>query len=104
MIKKQHMIPVPNLELVLIIPEEVEGTMKMGDKELEKSEIQKENERKAQSRGTVFAVGEKVVFPAKGDFVSFYRAASTPVPVGDTIYLSINQGNVLCKFVTNVEG
>jgi len=98
------MIPVPNLELVLIIPEEIEEKMKLGDTELEKSEIQKENERKSQSRGTVFAIGEKVVFPDKGDFVSFYRAAATEVKEDGIVYFSVNQGNVLCKFVTNVEG
>lgn len=96
------MIPVPNLELVLIIPEKIEETMKLGDTELQKSETQKENEKKAQSRGTVFAVGDNVEFPAKGDYVSFYRAAATPITGTD--YLSINQANVLCKFETNVEG
>lgn len=98
------MIPVPNLELVIIIPEKVEDTMKVGDKELEKSEIQKENEKKVQSRGTIFAVGENVEFWQKGDLVSFYRAASTEIKEGDKVYLSINQANVLCKFISHVEG
>lgn len=98
------MIPVPNLELVIIIPEKIEETMKMGDKDLEKSEIQKENERKAQTRGTIFAIGGKVEFWEKGDLVSFYRAASTEIKEDGTVYLSINQANVLCKFVTHVEG
>lgn len=95
------MIPVPNLELVLIIPEKVEDTMRLGDVDLEKSEIQKENEKKAQTRGTVFAVGEAVDFWQKGDLVSFYRAASTEIKEDGIVYLSINQANVLCKFVTN---
>lgn len=97
------MIPIPNLELVLIIPEKIEEKMKLGDKELEKSEAQKENERKAQTRGTIFAVGDKVEFWQKGDYVSFYRAASTPVPEDGVDYLSINQQNVLCKFVTDAK-
>lgn len=96
------MIPVPNLELVLIIPEKVEDTMKLGEVDLEKSEIQKENEKKAQTRGTIFAVGDEVEFWEKGDLVSFYRAASTEVKEDGIVYLSINQANVLCKFVTNV--
>lgn len=96
------MIPVPNLELVLIIPEKIEEKMKFGDKELEKSDIQKENEKKAQTRGTIFAVGGNVEFWEKGDLVSFYRAASTEIKEDGEIYLSINQANVLCKFVSNV--
>lgn len=96
------MIPIPNLELVLIIPEKIEETMSLGGKELEKSEIQKENEKKAQTRGTIFAVGDNVEFWEKGDLVSFYRAASTEIKEDGIIYLSINQANVLCKFVTNV--
>lgn len=96
------MIPVPNLELVLIIPEKVEDTMKLGEVDLEKSEIQKENEKKAQTRGTIFAVGDEVEFWEKGDLVSFYRAASTEIKEDGIVYLSINQANVLCKFVTNV--
>jgi len=97
------MIPVPNLELVFIIPEEVEDTMKLGDKDFEKSEIQKENERKAQTRGTVFAIGNKVEFWEKDDLVSFYRAASTEIKEDGVVYLSINQANVLCKFVANAQ-
>lgn len=96
------MIPIPNLELVLIIPEKIEEKMKLGDKELDKSDIQKENEKKAQTRGTIFAVGDNVEFWEKGDMVSFYRAASTEIKEDDVVYLSINQANVLCKFVTNV--
>lgn len=97
------MIPVPNLELVLIIPDEVEETMKLGGKDLEKSEIQKENERKVQSRGTVFAVGANVEFPEEGDFVSFYRAAATEVKEDGVVYFSINHANVLCKFLTHAK-
>lgn len=96
------MIPVPNLELVLIIPEKIEETMSVGGKELEKSEIQKDNEKKVQSRGTIFAVGEAVDFWEKGDWVSFYRAAATEIKEDGVVYFSINQANVLCKFVTNV--
>lgn len=95
------MTPVPNLELVLIIPEKIEDTMKVAGKELEKSEMQKDNEKKVQSRGTIFAVGDSVEFWQKGDLVSFYRAASTEVKEDGVVYLSINQANVLCKFITN---
>lgn len=97
------MIPIPNLDLVLIIPEKLEETMKMGDKELEKSEAQKQNEKKAQNRGVVFAIGERVEFPAVGDLVSFYRAAATEITEDGAVYFSVNQGNVLCKFVTHVQ-
>lgn len=97
------MIPVPNLELVLIIPDEIEDKMKIGGKELEKSEVQKENERKAQSRGTIFAVGESVEFWENGDKVSFYRAAATEIIEDGKSYFSINQSNILCKFVTDVK-
>lgn len=98
------MIPVPNLELVLIIPEKIEDTMEVGGKELVKSGIQKENEKKVQSRGTVFAVGTNVEFPEKGDFVSFYRAAATEVTEDGVVYFSINHANVLCKFITHAKG
>jgi hypothetical protein len=100
------MIPVPNLELVIIIPDKVKDTMKISpETELEKSEIQKENEKKKQNRGIVFAVGDDVKFPKKGDYVSFYRAAATEIPVPDSneVYLSVNQVNVLAKFETHVE-
>lgn len=98
------LIPVPNLELVLIIPEKLEETFKLGDKEAEKSESQKENERKVQNRGTVFAVGDDVRFWEEGDFVSFYRNAATEIKEDGKVYFSIDQRNVLCKFKTHVEG
>lgn len=98
------MIPVPNEELVLIIAEKVENTMKIAGKELEKSETQKDNEKKVQNRGTVFAVGDKVGFWKKDDFVSFYRAAATEITEDGIVYFSIHQANVLVKFVANVEG
>lgn len=97
------MIPVPNLELVLIIPQKVEDTMKLGDKELQKSEAQKENEKRAQTRGTIFAVGDSVEFWKKGDFVSVYRTAVTEITEDGIEYFSINQQNILCKFVSNVQ-
>lgn len=96
------MIPIPNLELVLIIPEKLEDTMDLGGTKLEKSETQKENEKKAQNRGTIFAVGDDVKFWKKDDFVSFYRAASTEVKEDGKVYFSINQQNILCKFVSHV--
>jgi co-chaperonin GroES (HSP10) len=98
------MIPVPNLELVLIIPEKLEETVKMGDSEIVKSDIQKENEKKAQNRGTIFAVGDEVKFWQKDDFVSFYRNAATEITEDGTRYFSINQQNILCKFVKHVKG
>jgi hypothetical protein len=98
------MIPVPNLELVLIIPEKISDTMKAGNVELEKSEIQKEKEKRAQTRGTIFAVGEKVEFWKKGDLVSVYRAAVTEITEDGVEYFSINQQNILCKFVSHVQG
>lgn len=101
---KNKMIPVPGPELVLIIPEKIEGTMKFGDKELEKSETQKENEKRAQTRGTVFAVGDNVEFWQKGDLVSVYRGAVTEITEFGVEYFSINQQNVLCKFVSDVQG
>jgi len=92
------MIPVPNLELVLIIPEALDTRE---DKKVIMSEIEKDNAKKLQNRGTIFAVGDNVEFWQKGDFVSFYRNAATEIKEGDDVYFSINQGNILCKFVTN---
>lgn len=98
------MIPVPNLELVLIIPDEIEKTMKLGGKELEKSEAQKDNEKRAQTRGTIFAIGDEVRFWKKGDYVSVYRGAVTEITEDGVEYFSINQQNILCKFETHVQG
>jgi hypothetical protein len=97
------MIPVPNLELVLIIPEKIEDTIDLGDTKLEKSDAQKENEKKAQNRGTIFAVGDKVEFWKKDDFVSFYRNASVQIKEEGKVYFSIHQQNILCKFVTDAK-
>jgi len=95
------MIPVPNLELVLIIPEE-EDTRK--GTAMEMSEAERENAKKAQTRGTIFAIGDDVKFWKKDDFVSFYKNASTEIKEDGVEYVSINQANILCKFITNVEG
>jgi co-chaperonin GroES (HSP10) len=95
------MIPVPNLELVLIIPEKLEDEIDLGETKIVKSDIQKENEKKAQNRGTIFAVGDDVKFWKKGDFVSFYRAASTKIEEDGKVYFTINHQNILCKFVTD---
>ena len=98
------MIPIPNLELVLIIPEKIEDEIDLGETKIVKSDIQKENEKKAQNRGTIFAVGDKVEFWKKGDFVSFYKNAATSVTEEGKVYFTINQQNILVKFVTHVEG
>lgn len=97
------MIPIPNLELVLIIPEKVEETFKLGDKEGQKSQSQVDNEKKAQSRGTVFAVGDNVQFWQKEDLVSFHRAGAVEIKDGEITYLCINQSGILCKFISNVK-
>lgn len=97
------MIPVPNLDLVVIIPEKVKDTMKVADTELEKSEVQKENEKKKQNRGIIFAVGDEVKPWKTGDYVSFFRGAATEIKEGDDVYFVINQGNILVKFITHVE-
>jgi co-chaperonin GroES (HSP10) len=97
------MIPVPNPILVLIIPEKISDTMKAGDIELEKSELQKEKEKRAQTRGTIFAVGDDVKFWKKGDLVSVYRNAVTEITEDGVEYFSINHQNILCKFVSHVQ-
>jgi co-chaperonin GroES (HSP10) len=97
------MIPIPNLELVLIIPEKLEDTIDLGGTKLEKSEAQKDNEKKAQNRGTIFAVGDDVKFWQKGQLVSFYRNAATEIKEDGQVYFSIHQQNILCKFITHVQ-
>lgn len=92
------MIPAPNVDLVLIILDKVEETMKLGEKELEKSEVQKMNERKAQSRGIVFDVGDNVKWPEKGDYVSFTRSSASEIKEDDKVYFAVHYGNILCKF------
>lgn len=93
------MIPVPNLELVLIIPEKLDTRE---SSPVQMSEIEKDNARKLQNRGTIFAVGEKVEFWEEGDFVSFTRPQATEIKEGDTVYFSVHQSSILCKFVENV--
>lgn len=93
------MRPVPGPGLVLIIPEKLDD--RSGTK-IEMSEIEKDNARKLQNRGTIFAVGEKVEFWEEGDFVSFTRPQSTEIKEGDKVYFSVHQSSILCKFVDNV--
>lgn len=92
------MIPVPNLELVLIVPENLytrEDTL------VKMSPTEKANAQKLQNRGTIFAIGDNVEFWKKGDFVSFARSSATEIKEGENVYFSISQTNVLCKFVSD---
>lgn len=93
------MIPVPNLELVLIIPESLD-TRK--DTAIQMSEIEKDNARKLQNRGTIFAVGDNVEFWEVGDLISFTRPQATEIKEEDQTYFSVHQSSILCKFVANV--
>lgn len=94
------MIPVPGPGLVLITPEKLDD--RSGSK-IEMSEIEKDNARKLQNRGTVFALGRGVEFWEKGDFVSFTRPSATEIKEVDKTYFSVHQSVILCKFVADVE-
>lgn len=93
------MIPVPNLELVIVIPERLDTRDQTA---IQMSEVEKDNARKLQNRGTIFAIGDNVDFWEVGDFVSFTRPQSTEIKEGDQVYLSVHQSSILCKFVSNV--
>lgn len=87
------MITEVNEDLVMIEPEEVEreSIIQMSDEE-------KRNAVKVQNRGTVILIGSKVTWPEVGDFVSFYKNATTPIK-DKTEYLVIHYAHVLCKIV-----
>jgi hypothetical protein len=66
---------------------------------LEESEVSREQMMKKQNRGIVFLAGKECTFVEKGDDVSFYRAASTPVTGDDGVeYQLVNEGHILVKF------
>lgn len=93
------MTPVPGPDLVLITPEVLDTR---SDTKIQMSEIEKDNARKLQNRGTVFAKGKNVDFWEKGDFVSFTRPQATEIKEGDAVYFSVHHSSILCKFETNV--
>jgi co-chaperonin GroES (HSP10) len=62
------------------------------------SEIEKENLKKEQNRGTVIQVGKLVEDWAEGDFVSFYRNAATEIKEKGESFLTIHEGHVLVAF------
>jgi co-chaperonin GroES (HSP10) len=66
---------------------------------LQESEISREQLMKKQNRGIVHLAGKECAFVQKGDDVSFYRAASTPVTGSDGVeYEIVNEGHILAKF------
>lgn len=93
------MIPVPGPGLVLIIPEKLDTRE---NSKIEMSEIEKDNARKLQNRGTIFAIGDDVEFWEEDDFVSFTRPQSTEIKVGEKTYFSVHKSSILCKFEENV--
>lgn len=58
-------------------------------------DLVRESMNKLQNRGTVIYVGSKVEWPEVGKFVSFYRAAATPIITRDGEALVINSQHVL---------
>jgi co-chaperonin GroES (HSP10) len=89
------MIPVPGPGLVLIVPEKLDDRSTSA---IAMSEIEKDNARKLQNRGTIFAIGDKVEFWEEDDFVSFTRPQATEIKVENKVYFSVHQSSILCKF------
>jgi len=83
-----------NNKLVAIFVPEVQS-----ESVLQESEMSREQAMKKQNRGVVFLAGKDCVFVEKGDDVSFYRAAATPIKGGDGVeYQVVNEGHILAKF------
>lgn len=87
---------IPNEELILILPEAIEEISGGG---IILPDLVRENKSKLQNRGTITEVGDLVTFWKKGDFVSFYRNAATPIVEDGVEYLTIHKSHILVKFV-----
>lgn len=84
----------PNKKLVAIFVPEVQE-----ESVLQQSEMSREQAMKKQNRGIVFQAGPECDFVKKGDDVSFYRAAATPIKDDDGLeYQMVNEGHILAKF------
>ena len=80
-------------DLILIIPDTVErdGPIIMSDEE-------KKNLSKEQNRGRIICVGESVSYWQVGDYVSFYKGASTTIKESGIEYVTIHKNHVLVRF------
>lgn len=82
----------PNPDFVAIelevVADKTEGGIIIG-------EVAKDNIKKLQNRGTVKWAGKNCSWLKAGDFVSFYRGASTPITEGGNEYQMVAEDNVL---------
>lgn len=87
------MIKKANEKMVVIkaeaIKKESEGGIVIPDEAAKKM-------MKLQNRGHVTHIGDNCVFVTKGDFVSFYRNAATPITVDGEDLLIIHETHILC--------
>lgn len=89
----------PDLIVIKPIPTERQQKVEAGESKIIMSEEEKKNASKEQNRGHIVSIGIDVKFWQEGDFVSFYKGATTTINVDGTEYLSIHKGHVLVKFV-----
>jgi co-chaperonin GroES (HSP10) len=96
------MKPLAGPDLIVIKPAltEREEQVETGETKIEMSALEKENQKKEQNRGTIVSLGVDVnPFWKEGDFVSFYKGATTTIRENGIDYLTIHKGHVLVKFV-----
>ena len=90
----------PDLIVIKPIPTERELKVESGESKIILSEEEKKNVNKEQNRGHIVSIGPDVhPFWKEGDFVSFYKGATTTIKESGIEYLSIHKGHVLVKFV-----
>ena len=93
------MVKEPHPDMVIIIADKYSDKTEGG---LIVPDLVRENQNKKQNRGEVSLIGSKVEWPAKGDYVSFYRNAATPIIEDGTEYLVINAQHILATLSKNV--
>ena len=89
--RKFKLVPHPDM----VILEEVKVKTKT-DGGIVLSEEAMANEKRKQNRGTVIWVGNKVDWIKEGDFISFYKGASTYLEVEGEEFVEVHEAHVLC--------
>jgi len=89
--RKFKLVPHPDMVILdeVKVKEVSEGGIVLSDEA-------KANEKRKQNRGTVIWVGTNVSWIKEGDFVSFYKNASTYLQVEDEEFVEVHEAHVLC--------
>jgi co-chaperonin GroES (HSP10) len=87
-----------NSQMVLILPDEISDKTEGG---IHIADTVKANLARQQNRGIVQLVGDKCEWAKKGDYLSFYRGAATPITEDNVEYILIHEEHTLAKIQTN---